>query len=284
MKPIKQFLFALVTLFGLMPSLAFGQPNNPNDPNTDPNWDWRNGDNPNTLYPASVYRMYVEQSLGVIVPVFRNAPWGQSNVWDGILDNRKEDGWVLVQRDFGTPTRPVFTVIPGQSGTAYFALYNRYRGLLRVFFIIRGPQQNFTTGALTLQFGGNERTATLTHLKPHAFATDKKDSVKNHTASGLIKDVLVDQWAWADFPMAYDPTIAPSTSYNSPRMLFRLIGTTESNVVLKGVGTGINGQPEEVRQFMTASGNGAVTITQGLSQTTAPGQNTFNLTNFSHTS
>jgi hypothetical protein len=280
MKPIKQFLFALVALFGLMPSLAFGQPNNPNDPNTDPNWDWRNGDNPNTLYPASVYRMYVEQSLGVIVPVFRNAPWGQSNVWDGILDNRKEDGWVLVQRDFGTPTRPVFTVIPGQSGTAYFALYNRYRGLLRVFFIIRGPQQNFTTGALTLQFGGNERTATLTHLKPHAFATDKKDSVKNHTASGLIKDVLVDQWAWADFPMAYDPTIAPSTSYNSPRMLFRLIGTTESNVVLKGVGTGINGQPEEVRQFMTASGNGAVTITQGLSQTTAPGQNTFNLTNF----
>jgi hypothetical protein len=280
MKPIKQFLFALVALFGLMPSLAFGQPNNPNDPNTDPNWDWRNGDDPNTLYPASVYRMYVEQSLGVIVPVFRNAPWGQSNVWDGILDNRKEDGWVLVQRDFGTPTRPVFTVIPGQSGTAYFALYNRYRGLLRVFFIIRGPQQNFTTGALTLQFGGNERTATLTHLKPHAFATDKKDSVKNHTASGLIKDVLVDQWAWADFPMAYDPTIAPSTSYNSPRMLFRLIGTTESNVVLKGVSTGINGQPEEVRQFMTASGNGAVTITQGLSQTTAPGQNTFNLTNF----
>ena len=131
-----------------------------------------------------------------------------------------------------------------------------------------------------MQFGGNERTATLTHLKPHAFATDKKDSVKNHTASGLIKDVLVDQWAWADFPMAYDPTIAPSTSYNSPRMLFRLIGTTESNVVLKGVSTGINGQPEEVRQFMTASGNGAVTITQGLSQTTAPGQNTFNLTNF----
>jgi len=115
MKPIKQFLFALVALFGLMPSLAFGQPNNPNDPNTDPNWDWRNGDDPNTLYPASVYRMYVEQSLGVIVPVFRNAPWGQSNVWDGILDNRKEDGWVLVQRDFGTPTSlysPLFLVNP----------------------------------------------------------------------------------------------------------------------------------------------------------------------------
>jgi hypothetical protein len=269
---IQRLLLAIgAVLFWLMPSLLWAQ----TDPNTDPNWDWRNGDDPSSSYPASQYRMYIETSQGTIQALFRNAPWGQPNIWDGLSDNQKEDGWTLVCRDFGTPTRAIFAY--NQEGTAYFAIYNKLRGVLRVFFFLKEgqAQMNFTTGSVVLKFGSDTQTATLTHLKPRAFALDKKDSVINNTSSALVAGVSNSTWIWADFPMAFDPTIVPTTSITSPRMLFTLLGTTESQVVIKGSATGIGGQPQQVRDFMTGTSNGAVGLSAALPTTTATGQNQF---------
>jgi len=80
------------------------------DPNIDPNWDWINGDYPAAPYPSTQYKMYIEVATGVIQALPRNAPWGQGNAWVGLQDMKKEDGWVIVARDFGTPWRPIFAM------------------------------------------------------------------------------------------------------------------------------------------------------------------------------
>lgn len=93
-----------ISLIALFSVCTFAQ----TDPNTDPNWDWINGDYPEAPYPSSQYRMYKVNDNGQIVAAPITAPWGQGNAWIGLQDMKKEDGWVLVSRDFGTPYRYVW--------------------------------------------------------------------------------------------------------------------------------------------------------------------------------
>ncbi|MDT3695209.1 MAG: T9SS type A sorting domain-containing protein [Ignavibacterium sp.] len=227
------------------------------DPNTDPNWDWINGDYPNAPYPSSQYRMFIANYNGQIVEAPITAPWGQGNAWIGLQDMKREDGWKLVSRDFGTPSRYVWA--PYQEGAPYFILYNRYKGILR-FFIMVKSNQDLTSGALELKFHADNtfKTATLTHLKPRAYATDKLANVQNNAGLALSQ-VMNDNWAWADYPMAFDPTFVATE--NGAWLDFQVVGTIESEIKISGTATGINGTQKEVRDFMTGTNNGAVTLT-----------------------
>jgi len=98
---LRLFKFLLIIFFSVC---LYAQ----TDPNTDPNWDWINGDYPAAPYPSSQYRMYIVNANGVITDVPITAPWGQGNAWIGLQDMKREDGWVLVSRDFGTPNRAVW--------------------------------------------------------------------------------------------------------------------------------------------------------------------------------
>ncbi|MGJ1535640.1 hypothetical protein ACR784_11500 [Sphingobacterium multivorum] len=93
----------------------------PNDPNLDPNWDWNNS----ALNTVTVY--YTTQAGSTINEHNILVPWKtQGNPMNQINpDIKTEDGWILAYKDFGTPTRGVYM--------PYFALYNKYRGILRVF-------------------------------------------------------------------------------------------------------------------------------------------------------
>lgn len=235
------------------------------DPNANPNWDWRAGDNPNVVYPAAEYKVYMGSP---VLPTFIKSPWSQFNAWDGLNDNQKTDGWALVARDFGTSTRAIST--NNTVGVAYFMLYNKYRGLLRVFLLVQA-QANFSNGAIIMNFGGDQRTATLTHLQPRAFATDKLNMVRNNSASALSLTVANGIWVWGDFPMAYDPTIVASASTLCPRLTFQVIGTTETHITLSGNATGINGTEKNVRDFMTGSSGGAVSVSTAMPTTIGDG-------------
>ncbi len=236
------------------------------DPNTDPNWDWINGDYPNIPYPSSQYKMYIANSNGQIVEAPIAAPWGQGNAWIGLQDMKKEDGWVLISRDFGTPNRYVWA--PYQEGAPYFILYNKFRGILR-FFIMVKSNQDLTSGALEIKFHAANmfRTATLTHLKPRAYATDKLTMVQNNAGLALSQN-MNDNWAWADYPMAYDPTF--NATENGAWLDFQVVGTIESQIKIAGTGTGINGTQKDVRDFVTGSNNGAVTLTTNAPEVYIP--------------
>jgi hypothetical protein len=83
------------------------------DPNADPDWDWRNGDDPYQPYPSSVYTMYNENLDGSISAVSRSAPWNQWNAWDGLDDNNAADGWRLFNTPFKMASLAGSYVYPG---------------------------------------------------------------------------------------------------------------------------------------------------------------------------
>jgi len=94
----------------------------PGDPDRDPNWDWTQ-DVLYTLHWQSQEGPASRQN--VPLPYFTNeGPAGVDLTING--DFRREDGWVLVYKDFGTETRPA--TLP------MFLLYNRYHGILRLFY------------------------------------------------------------------------------------------------------------------------------------------------------
>lgn len=87
----------------------------------DPTWNWQNGT------PTNWVAYNVGGSMQLLSP-FTN-PTNSTDIksiQDG-KDYRVEDGWVLYNRYFGCPGVPVNGEAP------YFSLYNRFRGVLRVF-------------------------------------------------------------------------------------------------------------------------------------------------------
>ncbi len=91
----------------------------PGDPNLDLNWDWEE---------TAWYLYFQNQEGGMswevssINPFYNDGIYGNDDPTR--IDIRATDGWMLVARDFGTPTAA--PRIP------YAVFYNRYRGLLRV--------------------------------------------------------------------------------------------------------------------------------------------------------
>ena len=122
--------------------------------------------------------------------------------------------------------------------------------------------QDLSSGALEIKFNSDNtfKTATLTHLKPRAYATDKLTIVQNNAGLALSQN-MNDNWAWADYPMAYDPTFVATE--NGAWLDFQVIGTIESQINIAGTGTGINGTQKDVRDFLTGTNNGAVTLSTG---------------------
>jgi hypothetical protein len=233
----------MLTSIVLTAKTLFAQAN----PNSDPNWNWR----------TSQYTIWFENETGIRSTLISSPGVAQGSFWSGLLDNKPEDGWVLVARDFGSQQYPL-NYFNQSSESPWFILYNKYRGLLRFFIHVRGLLGNASSGSIQLKIGNAVYTSTLTHLRSTSFALDKKDSVKYNTASALNL-INNGQWAWGDFPMAYDPTII-ATNQGS-ELEFTIWVTTEGNLRLKGIGSGVQGGQAFVRDFLTG-GNGAVSISR----------------------
>ena len=178
------------------------------DPNNDPNWDWR-ASSTFTVYP---------QALGSI-QVNTTSPFLQGGISEAVFDNRPEDGWVLVMRDFGTTSRG--------ASVPYFTLYNKYQGLLRVFpyVVMNGA---YTKGFINIYWGTTIKTAALTFLNNTAWGVNTLDSTKNNS-SAAFAPVVNANWAFADFPMAYEYNVS---SFTNPNFHFEIWGSTTSNVNL----------------------------------------------------
>jgi len=190
-------------LFVLLSYSAYAQ----TDPNNDPNWDWR-ASTTFTVYP---------QALGYVVNT--TSPFYQGGISEAVFDNKPEDGWVLVKRDFGMSGR--------NAPVPYFALYNKYEGILRVFpyVVMNGA---YTKGFINIYWGTDIRTAALTFLNNTAWGVHTIDSTKNN-ASAAYTPVINANWAFADFPLAYEYNVS---SFTNPSFHFEIWGSTISNVSL----------------------------------------------------
>jgi hypothetical protein len=169
-------------------------------------WDW--------TVPVS-QTVYLNDS-GVIARAV-NLPY---YAFDGFATNLNDpsgpdvlpaNGWVLLFRSFGNPA--CGTNMP------YFILYNRYHGLLRVFFYNHLTSQTFSFGQVNLD-ETNTSDASLLNF-------DGGDL--NHSLI-TVDQIGPDQWSYADFKLTtYDPN-----SHTDATLNFNVNGITSTSLTLTG--------------------------------------------------
>lgn len=180
--------------------------------NRDSAWDW-------TVPVAQT--VYLNDSSG-IVPRAVNLPYydvtGFATNLDipGSVDVLPSDGWELLYRSFGNSTCGV--------NVPYFILYNRFNGLLRLFFYNHITNQTFSSGKITLE----ETSSSLTPLSATPLLSfDGGDP--NHPLM-TVDSVGPDSWSYADFSLTfYDPNPVRDATLE-----FKIDGVTSTNLQLTG--------------------------------------------------
>ncbi len=109
--------------------------------NANKNWKW---DDP----ALTTVKLYFKPKINnqPSPSIERPLPWfiAGNPINNSDKDYRSELGWVLYLKDFGTPNRP--------AQTPFFALYNRYSGVLR-FFVYNYRTQDLNEGSKTYYIG-----------------------------------------------------------------------------------------------------------------------------------
>jgi hypothetical protein len=165
-----------------------------------------------------------------------------------VQDYKKVDGWKLVYNTFMPDNYPN----PGDQGTyatatqkpaggLYFALYNKYRGLLRYYFYT--PPGVFTNSkqyshGLQVYTAGN--TTKAFNFEGVA-VVDVDQSISQFLQTNKTGIALDGGWYAMQYEIAYDPTIA-NTTYPNPGFNWNVFTTSVTDIKLDGVLDGkING-------------------------------------------
>lgn len=157
--------------------------------------------NPSALYqhPNGSIRSPWDQPNNVKVDRFRNN-----------LDYKWEDGWEIITKYNGYDNQDN-VIIPPQFEHPYLVLYNKYSGLLRVFFAFsKAPSQALFNGAkFEIKFVGtqsNQYAPSLLDLIVESPVPLSKGGAKNAFGEAMMDYDNIDlDWFFADFPMQYDP-------------------------------------------------------------------------------
>ncbi|MBX7206184.1 MAG: T9SS type A sorting domain-containing protein [Bacteroidia bacterium] len=122
-------------------------------------------------------------------------------------DNKPEDGWELISFHFGKFYNGSFV----QEDHPRFILYNRYTGVLRVFFYYNLSVANGTyeMARIRLSFKDNNPGYKQSALLSHSERTvEPLDQFAKRLGFANVHNETnhnTGQWIVADFPMAYDP-------------------------------------------------------------------------------
>ena len=180
--------------------LRYIDPSNPIEANNvDPNWDWTPCCSGHTMY-YNTGGSGVIQLSNVSVPFHSNGHTLADAITNDAKDMWQQDGWMLAFKDFGTPTQaPPYP---------FFALYNKYKGILRVMIYNSGTLLN-TYYKMTLSFRDTSpRSALFTYTEKR----NGKQSIANFDQNS--RQVVISKasqgqgWFYADFILAgYDPNL-----------------------------------------------------------------------------
>lgn len=184
------------------------------DPNRDPAWDWT---------VDQTYTLYLDTgAVTVRLPYYSGSGPAAAdlNISTG-RDIQPVDGWVLVVRHFGTPTSSV--------NFPYFILYNKYRGLLRLFYW--SPLTTPVTRAVGKMYfqSPSNAAALMTFSAPQPEYVNAYNPNKAQIVVGRLEPR---QWGYLDFDVSgYDPNLAGKTD---PTLVMTIYGVHESQIVLQG--------------------------------------------------
>lgn len=210
-------------------------------------WNWELGD---TLFDGIPhYWIYFQNRPNTYKEKAAIVPWYQYGAWAGLNDRSKEDGWKLLSKDFGTPNRRLDDL-----SNPYFVLYNSHRSIIRVFILIRNMSSTYDYSTMTLERydNGGPSTGVLAHLNPVVYAVDQIHKNYNNASSSVINTLsMVSRWIYADFPLAYDPSLTGSLASNLPSgLLFKVYGTSVDHIELETKGFGAQGDKSFINAFI----------------------------------
>ncbi|MGB0391955.1 MAG: T9SS type A sorting domain-containing protein [Salibacteraceae bacterium] len=236
---MKNLILFLLSLLGMITAISgqeehFCKPNTiTTNPDVTGDFDWRLEllNNGNVFIPTG------PQQINFGSPFYY--PQGQPNlVTPGIpllKDFHPEDGWEVVYFDFGTPNNAVNDPI--------FALYNKYKGILRVFMLLINDDAEAKRAMMFLEWGVSSDNVQMGNAYLSAYKTPMDAMDKFNQQNYDLKFVkpnkyVVDQhfWLFADFPIIYDPCICVNESY----LNFRASLVQESDIQMQINQTTIN--------------------------------------------
>lgn len=165
------------------------------DPNLDPNWPFWVDQVPEIYFYSMGQVLNANRDNSLRLPYFTYGT-ASYNGNPNAADVLPEDGWVLVLRDFGTPaSAPPYP---------HFMLYNKYRGILRLFYL-NAQQQKMQQYSATIKFMDSNSALMTFNSKEKCFLKDY-DSTLSLTTFGSIP-----QFGWGHFDFiltGYDPSLS----------------------------------------------------------------------------
>ena len=186
------------------------------DPNRNPNWDFT-AQNWGTVYWSSGQLTNVANPFYLGTNIFGNLTPSSADIFPS-------QGWMLVSRDFGTPT--------SSPSYPFVMLYNKFRGILRLC-VLRTYSGTTTYQTMTLRLQGNVLPKVFRFSAENVTASD----ANNTNTQTAITTAGVNQWMIGEFNVqGYDAAIDQFSafSFNISEVTLSSLSTTGS-IVLDGI-------------------------------------------------
>lgn len=140
-------------------------------------------------------------------------------------------------KDFGSLGNNIFY------NHGLLALYNRYAGIMRVFYYIEEPELEDDELVISVQFQPSDayknKTALFSHAAPIMKAVQEFDPDYEMSMSTSTLASPFGLWVYADFPMAYDPCTCGSQA----KLAFMVKTINNQTISLEGT---ISGTAEQI--------------------------------------
>ncbi|MGF1637230.1 MAG: hypothetical protein ACFCUU_09165 [Cyclobacteriaceae bacterium] len=175
------------------------------DPNLNPNWDWKTD-------PVNGHEMWYNPNgtdpIQLITPTPFFTPGNILNTGAGSPEDKDfwpEDGWMLAYKDFGSPDC-------GAPEYPFFALYNKYRGILRIMFY-NASSREIEFFQVTAKLKSDlMKTPIFTFTSEQKSFLNEYDPNQVEMFTGLV-DAKYRDWGVIDLIIAgYDPNLSSKNS------------------------------------------------------------------------
>lgn len=191
------------------------------------------------------------------------APWvGQGSIasvygLDIVNDRKAIDGWELLYNTFTSNS-------PGPLVNPYFILYNKYRGLMRIFIYVTTP---FIAPSSYLQDGisvvSSQETSLLNFVGKEAVDPESPNQKNYNQIQPAPSDgsmpLASNKWYMMQYELAYDPNLS-NTLYNTIQLSWhlnyyniqeiRLNGTMKGDIVQSFIGQSSGGNSNNISSIL----------------------------------
>lgn len=231
------------------------------DANGVSNWDWEaSAGNSQAEKDKFCLTWQARTQTGNILTVmgspFVNSPTAALHLIAQTNDYTRNKGWELLRRNFGCSTEVAYP---------YFVLYNKFSGLMRVYFYQPAPRPQYNRVVVQMEPLGLQRWPATTSLgDPLVIAPDQ---FKNSNEFGKIVLAVSETsgsagWSVAEFNVAFDPNIQEST-YNGAALKFTIFGEANSTITASIRGRSITGTEPAIYDFNYAPATPSETSSDG---------------------